>query len=160
MLIYSWLRYHFNITTITNCTKFIQFEHVAKQLRCWTWDQRVLGSIPAVLVVCKKPWANWIHIASGHTAVMGTWCTDLRLDWQLQLHFVPTSMIVWWISHRYLDIKQLPLLLYWHGYTWYYAPQLGCISYKSWLPGAFHCARAASILFMLVTVTRGRFSKW
>ena len=36
----------------------------------------------------KKPWASlWVHTFSSYLAVMGTWCTDLRLDWQLLLHF-------------------------------------------------------------------------
>ena len=39
-----------------------------------------------------KRWANFIfHTASVHPAVMGTWCTDPRLDQQLQAVMAPTS---------------------------------------------------------------------
>ena len=34
-------------------------ERVAKRLRRWTQDLGAKGSIPASLVMCKKPWASF-----------------------------------------------------------------------------------------------------
>ena len=61
----------------TKC--FAIMKRVAEWLRCWTWDPGVKGSIPTALVVLKtlaslNPHSIW------PPALMGTWCTNTRLD--------------------------------------------------------------------------------
>ena len=65
----------------------IAWEHVAQWIRHWTQDQ-----IPndSYVLKCQANFA--FHTASVHPAVMGrpTWCTDPRLDQQLQAALAPT----------------------------------------------------------------------
>ena len=46
----------------------------------------------------------WIHIASGYPAVMGTWCTDRRLEWQLLIALTPPGDKVISTEHGSVDI--------------------------------------------------------
>ena len=58
-----------------------------------TLDPRIsdLSSIPAAPVMCKNTLGKLrIHIASGHSAIMGIWHTGPRLDRQLRLYFLLT----------------------------------------------------------------------
>lgn len=98
-LLHEWT--HYSVmkceisTTSTTCIRKYQSRIVSNNLsleahgvvvniKHWTQYLGVMGSIPGAGHVWNY-WAYFaFHTASGHLAVIGTWCTDPWLDQQLQ----------------------------------------------------------------------------
>ena len=88
----SWPKTPFSPSNFRYSVKIVHcLERVAEKLRHGTRDLGVWGSIMRCRSDVKALGKLRIHIASGHPAVMGTWCTNSRLDRKLQLRFMLSS---------------------------------------------------------------------